>query len=85
MPETCLDRVLAFLASGVLGAPTERIDTHAAIVLLAGDRALKLKRPVRYSFLDFTTLAAREAALRHELELNRRTAPQLYLRVLPVT
>ncbi|MGD9512130.1 MAG: AAA family ATPase, partial [Geminicoccaceae bacterium] len=53
--------------------------------LLAGERAFKLKRPVRYSFLDFTTLAAREAALRHELELNRRSAPQLYRRVLPVT
>ena len=56
----------------------ERIDTHGAIVLLAGDRAYKLKRAVRYSFLDFTTLERREAALRHELALNRRTAPELY-------
>ena len=77
--------MLAFLEGGGLGAEIERIDTHAAIVLLAGDRAFKLKRPVRYSFLDFTTLERREAALRHELELNRRTAPELYLRVLPVT
>ena len=45
---------------GGLGAIPERIDTHAAIVLLTPDRAYKLKRPVRYSFLDFTTLKRRE-------------------------
>ena len=85
MPDPGFDAVLDFLLGGALGGPVERVDTHAAIVLLAGDRAFKLKRPVRYSFLDFTTLPAREAALRHELELNRRTASELYLRVLPVT
>jgi aminoglycoside phosphotransferase family enzyme/predicted kinase len=85
MPDADQDEVLAFLEAGALGGPVERIDTHAAIVLLTGDRAFKLKRPVRYSFLDFTTLAQRERTLRHELELNRRTAPELYRRVLPVT
>jgi aminoglycoside phosphotransferase family enzyme/predicted kinase len=85
MPAMDQSEVLAFLERGTLGAARERIDTHAAIILLAGDRAFKLKRPVRYSFLDFTTLERRERALRHELELNRRTAPMLYRRVLPVT
>ena len=85
MPKTDQEAVLAFLQGGALGPGVARIDTHAAIVLLAGERAFKLKRPVRYSFLDFTTLARREAALRHELELNRRHAPELYRRVLPVT
>ena len=85
MPASDQSDVLAFLEGGGLGAIPERIDTHAAIVLLTPDRAFKLKRPVRYSFLDFTTLERREAALRHELELNRRTRPELYLRVLPVT
>jgi aminoglycoside phosphotransferase family enzyme len=85
MPDPGYDAVISFLESGALGGPVKRVDTHAAIVLLTGDRAFKLKRPVRYSFLDFTTLAKREAALRHELELNRRTAPELYRRVLPVT
>ena len=85
MPATDQSETLAFLEGGALGAGCERIETHAAIVLLAGDRAFKLKRPVRYSFLDFTTLEQREHALRHELELNRRTAPMLYRRVLPVT
>jgi uncharacterized protein len=77
--------VLGFLEGGGLGVVPERIDTHAAIILLTPDRAYKLKRPVRYSFLDFTTLARREQALRHELALNRVTAPELYRRVLAVT
>ena len=63
----------------------ERIDTHAAHVFLTGDRAFKIKRPVAFSVLDFTTLEARQSALEAELRLNRRTAPDLYVRVLPVT
>jgi aminoglycoside phosphotransferase family enzyme/predicted kinase len=85
MPGSDQEEVVAFLCGGALGPEVARIDTHAAIVLLAGESAFKLKRPVRYSFLDFTTLARREAALRHELELNCRHAPELYDRVLPVT
>lgn len=78
------DEVLAFLMEVLTPAP-ERIDTHGAIVLLSGERAYKLKRAVRFSFMDFSTLEKREAALRAELRLNRRTAPQLYRRVLSVT
>ncbi len=78
------DEVLRFLATQALPPPVERIDTHAAVVLLAGDRAYKMKRAVRYSFLDFSTLGRRHRALEAELALNRRTAPQLYLRLLPV-
>jgi aminoglycoside phosphotransferase family enzyme len=48
-------------------------------VFLAGDRVLKLKKPVRYPFLDFSTLAAREHDCREELRLNRRLAPDVYL------
>lgn len=62
----------------------ERIDTHAAIVFLAGDRAFKLKRSVRYPYLDFSTVERRRAVCEAELALNRRTAPGLYLQVLPV-
>jgi aminoglycoside phosphotransferase family enzyme/predicted kinase len=83
-----MSEVDAFLSDGAAygtpGAPVERIETHAAIVFLAGERAFKIKRPVRYSFLDFTSLAQREATLRHEFELNRRTAPELYRRVVPI-
>jgi aminoglycoside phosphotransferase family enzyme/predicted kinase len=63
----------------------ERIDTHASVVFLAGDHAYKVKRAVKYSFLDFSTLEKRRAACLNELRVNRRTAPQLYLDVIPVT
>ncbi|MCB2011777.1 MAG: AAA family ATPase [Geminicoccaceae bacterium] len=66
-------------------APVERIETHAAVILLGGDAAFKLKKRVVFSFLDFRTSQARERALRNELELNRRTAPELYVEVLPIT
>lgn len=63
------------------GTPVERIDTHAAMVFLAGDHAFKLKRAVRYPYLDYSTVEKREAACRAELAINRRTAPALYLDV----
>ncbi|MEO1198388.1 MAG: AAA family ATPase [Pseudomonadota bacterium] len=56
-----------------------RIDTHGAVIVLAGNRAYKLKRRVAYDFMDFSTLEKREHACRREIELNRRTAPDLYL------
>jgi aminoglycoside phosphotransferase family enzyme/predicted kinase len=59
----------------------EIITTHASMVFLAGDRAFKLKRAVRYSYLDFSTPALRRDACKTELALNRRTAPELYLAV----
>jgi aminoglycoside phosphotransferase family enzyme len=61
------------------GADVEAIETHMAWVVLAGDVALKLKKPVRHPFLDFSTTAARERACREELRLNRRLAPGVYL------
>ncbi|MGP6155981.1 MAG: AAA family ATPase [Vulcanimicrobiaceae bacterium] len=66
---------------GRAGSGVERVDTHAAMVFLAGDRAYKLKRAIRFSYLDFSTVERREAACRAELRLNRRTAPELYLGV----
>lgn len=79
--------VLAFLASGHAfgGGPPTRIDTHAAHIFLAGEQAWKLKRAVKYPYLDFSTPDLRHAALQSELELNRRTAPDLYRGVWPVT
>ncbi|MFS2008528.1 AAA family ATPase [Azospirillum sp. CT11-132] len=66
------------------GHPVERIDTHAALVFLAGDRALKLKRAVRYPYLDYSTVAKRHAACVAELAINRRTAPTLYRGVVAI-
>jgi aminoglycoside phosphotransferase family enzyme/predicted kinase len=66
-------------------AEVKRLDTHAAVVFLAADRALKVKRAVRFPFLDYSTLDRRKAACLAELEVNRRFAPQLYRRVVPIT
>jgi len=66
-------------------AAVARHQTHAATVFLAGGRALKVKRAVRYPFLDFSSLEKRKAACEVELAINRKFAPQLYRRVLPIT
>jgi len=77
--------VMAFLSRpesyGLHGGVVQRIDTHCSVVFLAGDRAYKLKRSLRYSSLDYTTRALRKDACDAELVLNRRTAPALYLSV----
>lgn len=63
----------------------EDIETHMAWVFLAGEFAYKLKKPVRYPFLDFSTLEARRADCEEEVRLNRRLAPDVYLGTLPLT
>ncbi len=74
--------VVAFLAGGGLGGETpRRVDTHAASVFLTCNRAWKLKRAVRFGYLDFSTAERRRATLEEELRLNRRTAPDLYIAV----
>lgn len=63
----------------------ERIDTHGAIVFLAGTRAYKLKRAVRFPYMDFSTRERRRAMCEAEIAVNRRTAPMIYLGVEKVT
>jgi aminoglycoside phosphotransferase family enzyme/predicted kinase len=81
--------VEAFLADpasyGEAGATVERVTTHCSLIFLVGDRAFKLKRAVKYSYLDYSTVALRERFCRAELAINRRTAPELYLDVRAVT
>src|SRR5262249_23695761 len=67
------------------GQPVRRIDTHVAVVFLAGDRALKVKRAVRFAFLDFSDPDKRRAACEAELAANRPFAPQIYRRVVAIT
>jgi aminoglycoside phosphotransferase family enzyme/predicted kinase len=67
------------------GASVDRIDTHASIVFLAGARAWKLKRAVRYDYLDFSTAERRRTMCEAEVRINRRTAPTLYKGVVAVT
>lgn len=81
--------VAAFLRDPASYAPgtgaVEVIETHASLVFLAGRYAYKLKRAVKYPYLDFSTPALRQAACSAELRLNRRTAPQLYLEVRAIS
>ncbi len=81
------DEVIELLASPATygGAPVDRLDTHASVVFLEDGRAWKLKRAVRYEYLDFSTSERRGALCEAELRINRRTAPSLYRRVVPVT
>jgi aminoglycoside phosphotransferase family enzyme len=67
---------------GCVGTPVRTVETHMSWVVLGPERVLKLKKPVRQQFVDFTTLAGREADARAELRLNRRLAPQVYRRLL---
>ncbi len=67
------------------GRPVTLIETHISSVLLAGSHAYKLKKPVAFGFVDFSTLAAREHCCVEEVRLNRRTAPQIYLDVVRIT
>lgn len=75
----CLEAVLSpDRASGVV----RRIETHMSWILIGERQVLKLKKPVCYPFLDFSTVQARERNSREELRLNRRLAPQIYLGLL---
>lgn len=62
----------------------ELVQTHISWVLLAGDFAYKIKKPVKLPFLDFSTLAQRQRYCTDELRLNRRFAPDLYLDVVAI-
>ena len=66
------------------GGPVERMETHSAVVFLAGRRAWKLKRAVLFDYLDFSTVERRRLMCEAEVRLNRRTAPGIYRGVVPV-
>src|SRR5438477_3884962 len=66
------------------GRAVKRIDTHAAVVFLAGARAFKVKRAVRFPFLDYSTLDRRKQACEAELRINRPLAAGIYRRVVPI-
>ena len=79
------ERVFAFLTDPTTHPHVRRIDTHAASVFLEGERALKIKRAIRFPYLDYSTLAKRKAACEQEIAVNRPFAPQIYRRVIPIT
>lgn len=73
---------IAFLEAEL--KPERRIDTHGAIVLLCRERAYKMKRAVKFPYMDFSTEARRAAMCAAEIEVNRRSAPEIYLGTAPV-
>ena len=81
--DAALQRQVVLALRDALGA--QLIETHMSYVLLAGADAWKIKKALNLGFADFSTLALRRHFCDEELRLNRRTAPQLYLDVRPVT
>jgi uncharacterized protein len=82
------DAVFRFLADPKthgLSKPVERIDTAGAVVFLAGADAYKVKRAVKFPFMDLSTLDKRREACEAEIEVNRASAPQIYLSALAIT
>ena len=71
--------IIDFLGSRL--APDCRIDTHGAVVFLAGDRAYKLKRAVKFPYMDFSTAERRRAMCEAEIAINGQLAPEIYLGV----
>jgi aminoglycoside phosphotransferase family enzyme/predicted kinase len=69
--------VIGFLARHL--RPERRIDTHGAVVFLTPARAYKLKRAVKFPYMDFSTVARRAALCAAEVKINRRLAPEIYL------
>jgi uncharacterized protein len=65
--------------------PIQLIQTHISYVLLTGDYAYKVKKPMNFGFLDYSTLEKRRHFCQEELRLNKRGAAELYLEVLPLT
>lgn len=85
-PEHRLRRLIGFLMDPAThGVAPEAVDgpveTHGAMVVLAGDRAYKLKKPVKFAYMDLSTAARRRRLCRRELEINRRISPDYYLGV----
>ncbi|WP_372837047.1 kinase, partial [Puniceibacterium confluentis] len=76
---------IQFLEGGAgRDATVERIDTHGALIFLIGQEAMKMKRAVKYDYMDLSTVEKRRALLKREYELNRDAAPSIYRGVLPL-
>lgn len=81
------DKVRYLGTAAAYGAGVSAVEireTHMALLFIADALVFKLKKPVRYPFLDFSTVAAREQICRAEVRLNARLAPGVYLGVMPL-
>lgn len=84
---TLADKVAFLSRPNAYAHPVDKVtcqETHMSWVFLVGDKVYKLKKPVQLSYLDFSTLARREAMCRTEFSLNRRLAPDVYIGVVPL-
>lgn len=80
------DEVRRFLSDPAThGAPVEVIETHISVVFLTPDAVYKMKKAIRFAYLDYGTPEKRRGFCEAEVEVNRRTAPGIYLGVLAVT
>lgn len=87
MPDSLPPLIAALFESARAAAPpggVALVETHASWLLLAGDAAWKIKKPLTLPFLDYGSLDKREACCRAELSLNRRLAPDIYIDVVPI-
>jgi uncharacterized protein len=85
MPELIQQMLLPDFYPHPVTMPIELIQTHGSIVLLTGDFAYKLKKPVNFGFLDYSTVTNRQHFCAEEIRLNQRGAKELYLAVLPIS
>ncbi|MEG4405689.1 AAA family ATPase [Microcoleus sp. MON2_D5] len=89
MTDTCLPPLIqqmlqpGFYPHGVT-EPVQLIQTHGSFVLLTGDYVYKIKKSVNFGFFDYSTLEKRQHFCNQELLMNQRTAPEIYLEVLPI-
>ncbi len=78
-------RAYAGLLERASGEGVACYETHGALVFASGDDVYKIKRAVRFPYMDFSTLDLRERVIRREFDINKPSAPELYLGVVPVT
>lgn len=85
LPELIQQMLLPDFYPHPVTMPIELIQTHASAVLLTGDFVYKLKKPVNFGFLDYSTVVNRKHFCEEEIRLNQRGAKELYLAVLPIS
>jgi uncharacterized protein len=85
LPELIQQMLLPEFYPHSVTMPIELIQTHASVVFLTGDFAYKLKKPVNFGFLDYSTVTNRQHFCTEEIRLNQRGAKELYLAVLPIS
>ncbi len=81
-------RIAEMMEPSLYGKGVKRvrmIQTHTSWVFLTGSHAYKVKKPVNFGFLDYTTLSARRFFCNEEFRLNRILSPDIYIEVLPIT